>query len=139
MPTQDGLRLNHLNRTKQVRPKSRHPYEKSTITPAQPKTRRCLPHSDGQLMAEKQILNLKPAPRFEQVGGKPSERVQDRKHRSPECYDSLLRSQSRPDGIFGKDKFSGKIDKLTISVAPPVLTPEDKQKLLEAARKGSDN
>jgi len=29
--------------------------------------------------------------------------VQDRKHHSQECYDSLFRSQSRPDGIFGKD------------------------------------
>jgi hypothetical protein len=33
-------------------------------------------------MAEKQILSLKPAPRLEQVGDEPSERVQDRKHRS---------------------------------------------------------
>jgi hypothetical protein len=31
-------------------------------------------------MADKQILCLKPAPRFEQVGGEPSERMQDRKH-----------------------------------------------------------
>jgi hypothetical protein len=33
-------------------------------------------------MAEKQILSLKPAPRFEQVGDEHSERVRDRKHRS---------------------------------------------------------
>jgi len=33
-------------------------------------------------MAEQQILYLKPAPRFEQVGGEPSERMQDRKHHS---------------------------------------------------------
>jgi len=31
-------------------------------------------------MAEKQILSLKPAPRFEQVGEEHSERVQDCKH-----------------------------------------------------------
>jgi hypothetical protein len=41
-----------------------------------------LPQSDSQLMAEQQILCLKAAPRLEQVGGEPSERMQDRKHRS---------------------------------------------------------
>ena len=35
-----------------------------------------------ELMAEKQILSFKPAPRLEQVGDKHSERMQDRKHRS---------------------------------------------------------
>src|SRR6478736_3939312 len=39
MPTQDGLRPNHLHRTKKARPKPRHPYEKSAITAAQSKTR----------------------------------------------------------------------------------------------------
>jgi hypothetical protein len=47
MPTQDGLRLNHLHHTKKVRPKPRHPYEQRTITAKQSKTRWCLPHSDG--------------------------------------------------------------------------------------------
>jgi hypothetical protein len=99
MPTQDGLRLNHLNSIKKARPKPRHPYEKSAITAAQSKTRWCLPQSDGQLMAEKQILSLKPAPRLEQVGDEHSERVQDRKHRSQRC-------ESRPDEIFGKDNLT---------------------------------
>jgi hypothetical protein len=35
-------------------------------------------------------------------------------------------------------KFTGKIDKLTISVAPPVLTEQDKQKLMEAERAAQD-
>jgi len=34
--------------------------------------------------------------------------------------------------------FTGKIDKLTISVAPPVLTDADKQKLLEAEHAAQD-
>ena len=34
--------------------------------------------------------------------------------------------------------FTGKIDKLTISVAPPVLTEEDRQKLMEAEHAGQD-
>jgi hypothetical protein len=65
MPTQDGLRLNHLHRTKKVRPEPGHPYEQRAITAKQSKTRRCPPHSDRELMAEKQILGLKPAPRLE--------------------------------------------------------------------------
>jgi hypothetical protein len=104
MPTQDGLRLNHLHRIKKARPKPRHPYEKSALASAQSKTRRCLPQSDGELMTEKQILGFKPAPRLEQVGDEPSERVQDHKHRFQGCDDSALRCESRPDGIFGKDR-----------------------------------
>jgi len=79
MPTQDGLRLNHLHRIKKSRPKPGHPCEQRTITAKQSEPRWCPSQSDGQLMAEKQILSLKPAPRLEQVGDKHSERVQDRK------------------------------------------------------------
>jgi hypothetical protein len=39
MPTQDGLRLNHLHRTKKARPKPRHRYEQRAITATQSKTR----------------------------------------------------------------------------------------------------
>jgi len=35
MPTQDGLRLNHLHRTKKARPKPGHPSEQRTITAKQ--------------------------------------------------------------------------------------------------------
>ncbi len=35
--------------------------------------------------------------------------------------------------------FTGKIDKLTISLEPPVLTPEDKKKLEEGMRKAADH
>jgi hypothetical protein len=45
-------------------------------------TRWCPPQSDVELMAEKQIIGLKPAPRLKQVGDEHSERVQDCKHRS---------------------------------------------------------
>jgi hypothetical protein len=47
-----------------------------SITAKQSEPRWCPPQSDGQLMAEKQILRLKPAPRLEQVGDEHSERVQ---------------------------------------------------------------
>ena len=35
-------------------------------------------------------------------------------------------------------KFTGKIDKLTISVEPPVLTDADKKKLMEAEKAAQD-
>jgi hypothetical protein len=82
MPTKDGLRLNHLGHTKQPRPNPGHPYEKCAIAVAQSKTRRRPPQCNGKLMAEKQILGLKPQPRLEEVGDEHSDRVQDRKHRS---------------------------------------------------------
>jgi hypothetical protein len=63
-PTQDGLRLNHLHRIKKTRPKPRNPAEQRTITAKQSEPRWCPSQSDGQLMAEKQILSLKPAPRL---------------------------------------------------------------------------
>jgi hypothetical protein len=67
MPPQNGLRLHHLDRTNKARPKPGHPYEQRAIATAQSKTRWCPPQSDGKLMAEKQILSFKPAPRLEQV------------------------------------------------------------------------
>jgi len=82
MPAQDRLRLNYLNSIKKARPKPGHAHEQSAITPAQSKPLWFAPQSDGQLMAQQQILRLKPAPRFEQVGGEPSEGMQDRKHHS---------------------------------------------------------
>jgi hypothetical protein len=45
------------------------------------KTRWRAPQGDVELMTEKQVLCLKPAPRLEQIGDKHSDRVQDRKHR----------------------------------------------------------
>ena len=82
MPPQDSLRLNYLGRTEQARPEPGHPYEQRAVTAAQSKTRWRPPQGDIELMAEKQVLGFKPAPRLEQVGDEHSERVQDRKHRS---------------------------------------------------------
>jgi hypothetical protein len=82
MPSQDGLRLNHLGRAKKARPEPSHPYEQHAITAAKAQTRWRLPQCNGELMTEKQILSFKPAPRLELVGYKHSERVQDCKHRS---------------------------------------------------------
>ena len=62
--------------------KSENPYQQRPVTATQSKARRCSPQSDVELMTEKQVLGLKPAPRLEQVGDEHSERAQDRKHRS---------------------------------------------------------
>jgi len=43
------------------------------------------PQGDTKLMAEKQILGFKPAPRLEHVGDEHSERVQESKHRFQLC------------------------------------------------------
>jgi len=51
------------------------------VTAAQSRTKRRMPQGDAELMTEKQVLRLKPAPRLEQIGDKHSDRVQDRKHR----------------------------------------------------------
>jgi hypothetical protein len=80
------------------------PNEQRAITAKQSETRRRMSQGDAELMAEQQILSLKPAPRLEQVGDEHSERMQDRKHRSQGCDDSALQCESRPDGIFGKDR-----------------------------------
>jgi len=57
-------------------------------------------------MTEEQILGFKPAAGLDQVGNECCERVQDRKHRSQRCDDSALSCESRPDRIFGRDRFS---------------------------------
>ena len=82
MPPQDSFRLNYLGHADQVRPEPGHPYEQRAITATQSKTRRCPPQSDVELMAEQQILGLKPAPRLEQVDDEYSQRAQHCKHRS---------------------------------------------------------
>jgi predicted methyltransferase len=65
MPPKNGLRLNHLGKAEQIRPDPRHPYEQGAISTAKSKTRWSLPQSNGELMAEKQILSFKPGPRLE--------------------------------------------------------------------------
>jgi hypothetical protein len=65
MPTQDGLRLYHLDRINKARSEPGHPYEQRAIAAAQSKTRWCSPQTNGKLVAEKQTLGFKPGPRLE--------------------------------------------------------------------------
>ena len=80
MPPQDSLRLNHLGHAEQARPEPGHPYQQRAVTATQSKTRWRLQQSDVELMAEKQILGFKLAPRLEQIADEYSERAQDGKH-----------------------------------------------------------
>jgi len=57
MPSQDGLRLNHLSRINKARPELSHPYEQRAITAAKAKAGWRSPQSDGKLMAEKQAVS----------------------------------------------------------------------------------
>ena len=48
----------------------------------EPRTVRCTPQGNIELMSKKKVLDFKPAPRLEQVDEEHSERVQDCKHRA---------------------------------------------------------
>ena len=80
MPPQDRLLLDHPRQIEQVGGKSQ------SSRPARPgryraiKLNRCPPQGDIELMARKQFLDLKPAPRLEQIANEYSERAQDGKH-----------------------------------------------------------
>jgi len=75
MPPKDRLRLRYLGHTEKTWPEPGHPYQQRPVTAAKSKTRRRAPQGNAELMTEKQVLGLKPAPRLEQVEDKHSERV----------------------------------------------------------------
>jgi hypothetical protein len=68
MPAQDRGRLNDPDQTEQARPHLGHPYQQRAITVPQPETRQSSPQSDIELMTKKEVLGLKSAPLFEQIG-----------------------------------------------------------------------
>ena len=80
MPSQDGLRLNHLGRAKRTRPEPGHPYQQRAVNAVQSETRRRSSQCNIELMTEKQIFGFKPALRLEQIGDEHSERVKTCKH-----------------------------------------------------------
>jgi hypothetical protein len=77
---------------------TRHRFKAGTdhhcsISSAQPETLRSLPHHDIELMAQIEILDLKPAPRLETVKNKNKQQMKQGKHRDGGCADSLLHCQ----------------------------------------------
>jgi len=81
MPSQDSGRLNYSTQIEQARPYSGHPNHQGTVTCTKPETLRSPPQGDVELATQKEILDFKPALRFEQIGYKRRKQVDDRKHR----------------------------------------------------------
>jgi len=54
----------------------------SAVTPTKPWTVRCGSQSNIELMAKKEALDFKPAPRPEQIGDKPSKQLKECEHRA---------------------------------------------------------
>ena len=81
MPPQDSGRLNNSGQTEQARPHCGHPNHQGTVTCTKPETLRASPQGDIELMAQKEVLDFKPAPWLEQIGYKRRKQVDDRKHR----------------------------------------------------------
>jgi hypothetical protein len=77
MPPKDRLRLNYLGRTAQARPETGHPYQQRPSPPHSRRRGGARLKTDAELMTEKQVLGLKPAPRLEQIGDEHSGRWYD--------------------------------------------------------------
>ena len=80
MPPQGRLLLHHPRQIEQVGANPSHPDQQGPVATVQSKPNRCPPQGDIELMARKQFLDLKPAPRLEQIANEYSERAQDGKH-----------------------------------------------------------
>jgi hypothetical protein len=81
MPPQDRVRLNDAGQTEQARPPPGHPNHQGTVTCPKPDTLWGSPQGDVELMAEKKVLDFKPAWWLEQIGYEGCKQVDDRKHR----------------------------------------------------------
>ena len=81
MPTQDGLRLHHLDNVNKVRPEPDQTHQQCALEPSQTEARWYPPQRDVQLETEQQILGFQPPARLEQVGDNEGDGVQGRKHR----------------------------------------------------------
>jgi hypothetical protein len=67
MPAQDRVRPNYARQAEQVWPAPSDPDHECSISSAQSEPLRSLPHRDIELMAQIQVLDLKPAARLEPV------------------------------------------------------------------------
>jgi hypothetical protein len=80
MPPQNRFRLYHLSQIEQPGTHSSHPDQQGPIATAQSRLGQCPPQRNIKLMAQKQILGLKPPPRLEQIAKGYCQRVQDERH-----------------------------------------------------------
>ena len=75
------VHLAKVRQTEQARPPSGHPNHQGTVTCPKPDTLWGSPQGDVELMAEKKVLDFKPAWWLEQIGYEGRKQVDDRKHR----------------------------------------------------------
>jgi hypothetical protein len=81
MPPQDRGRLNNSGQIEQAWPHCGHPNYQGAVTRPKPDTLRSSPQGNVELMTQKEVLDLKPATRLEQIGYKRCKQADDRKHR----------------------------------------------------------
>ena len=62
MPPQDRRRVEHADHTEKARPQLGQPHQQRAIAAPKRKTCRSSPQGDIELMTEKEVLGLKPAP-----------------------------------------------------------------------------
>jgi len=72
----------------------------------EPRTVRCTPQGNIELMSKKKVLDFKPAPRLEQIDDKRPKQMEDRKHRSRGCPDSPSSRESARMGFSGTTRVS---------------------------------
>jgi hypothetical protein len=97
--------LNDTSYPDQAWPEPGHPDHKKPVAVAQAGPTR-MPEGNIELMSKKEILDLKPASRLEQVSEKRSKEAEQARHRAGSCPDSALPRESQTDGIFGNDSVS---------------------------------
>src|SRR5215510_8249035 len=102
MPAHDRVWPNHARQPEEARPAPCHPDHECSISAAQLPTPRSVPHRDVELIAQIQVLDLKPAPRLEPIEGKSKEQVKQGKHHDGGCADSLSDCQV-PRGLIFRE------------------------------------
>jgi hypothetical protein len=80
MPTKHRLRLYYLDCTRKVGPEPDQRSQNSTVDAVEAQPRWRMPQGNVELVAEKQILGLKPPTRLEQISDQDRNSPQSRRH-----------------------------------------------------------
>lgn len=107
VPSQRGLRLNHLDHIEQPRPKPNHANYEGAATTVQSNLRRQMPQCEIQLMPKKHYLDFRSDAQLDPVGNSHSNGIKECEHRVASRDDSAQQREPGLDGIFGKDSHDG--------------------------------
>jgi hypothetical protein len=80
MPSQDRFGPNHAGQSDQAWPQPRHQFQQSSVTGTEPQTMWRAPQGNIELVPEKQVLDLNPAPRAERVDDRHCKQMAEGKH-----------------------------------------------------------